>query len=67
MIPAALVRLKQGFGRLIRSRSDRGLLVLLDGRATGMRYGETILAGLPPATRVRELAELRAFFGPEEG
>ena len=62
MLPSAIVRLKQGFGRLIRSRSDRGLLVLLDGRATGMQYGETILSALPPATRVRDLSELRAFF-----
>jgi ATP-dependent DNA helicase DinG len=66
MIPAALVRLKQGFGRLIRSRADRGLLVLLDGRALAMRYGTTILDALPPATRVRELSELRAFFGAQE-
>jgi ATP-dependent DNA helicase DinG len=62
MLPSAIVRLKQGFGRLIRSRADRGLLVLLDGRATGMQYGETILSALPPATRVRDLSELRAFF-----
>ena len=62
MIPSAIVRLKQGFGRLIRSKSDRGLLVLLDGRATGMRYGETILRALPPARRVEDLTELRAFF-----
>jgi ATP-dependent DNA helicase DinG len=62
MLPSAIVRLKQGFGRLIRSRADRGLLVLLDGRAAGMHYGETILSALPPATRVRDLSELRAFF-----
>jgi ATP-dependent DNA helicase DinG len=62
MIPSAIVRLKQGFGRLIRSKSDRGLLVLLDGRATGMRYGETILRALPPARRVEDLTELREFF-----
>jgi ATP-dependent DNA helicase DinG len=62
MIPSAIVRLKQGFGRLIRSKSDRGLLVLLDGRATGMRYGETILSALPPARRVENLTELREFF-----
>ncbi|MGH7708021.1 MAG: ATP-dependent DNA helicase [Vulcanimicrobiaceae bacterium] len=62
MIPAAIVRLKQGFGRLIRSRADRGLLVLLDGRATAMRYGAAIVAALPPARRVADLAELRGFF-----
>jgi ATP-dependent DNA helicase DinG len=62
MIPAAIVRLKQGFGRLIRAKTDRGLLVLLDGRATSMRYGATILDALPPAKRTNDLRELRGFF-----
>ena len=62
MIPAATVRLKQGFGRLIRSSSDRGLVALLDGRAASTRYGETILSALPPATRILHLQELDAFF-----
>jgi ATP-dependent DNA helicase DinG len=62
MIPSAIVRLKQGFGRLIRTKSDRGSVVILDGRATSMRYGATILAALPPARRARDLDELRAFF-----
>ncbi len=62
MIPSAIVRLKQGFGRLIRSKHDRGLLVLLDGRAASMRYGETILDALPPATRIDDLSTLREFF-----
>ena len=58
MIPSAIVRLKQGFGRLIRSKSDRGLLALLDGRALSMRYGATIVAALPPATRIETLEGL---------
>jgi ATP-dependent DNA helicase DinG len=62
MIPAATVRLKQGFGRLIRSSSDRGLVALLDGRAASTRYGETILSALPPATRIDRLDELEPFF-----
>ncbi|HVN69363.1 MAG TPA: ATP-dependent DNA helicase [Candidatus Binatia bacterium] len=62
MIPAATVRLKQGFGRLIRSVSDRGLVALLDGRAASTRYGETILSALPPATRIEHLDDLEAFF-----
>ncbi len=62
MIPSAIVRLKQGFGRLIRAKTDRGLVVLLDGRATSMRYGGSIIAALPPAQRVSDLAELRSFF-----
>jgi ATP-dependent DNA helicase DinG len=62
MIPSAIVRLKQGFGRLIRSRTDRGVIALLDGRAVSMRYGAEIVAALPPARRVARLDELRDFF-----
>jgi ATP-dependent DNA helicase DinG len=62
MIPSAIVRLKQGFGRLIRSKTDRGVIALLDGRAISMRYGATIVAALPPARRVAGLEELREFF-----
>lgn len=62
MIPSAIVRLKQGFGRLIRSKSDRGLVALLDGRAASSRYGAIILNALPPATRITHLDELTEFF-----
>ncbi|MDQ2680188.1 MAG: ATP-dependent DNA helicase [Candidatus Eremiobacteraeota bacterium] len=62
MVPSAIVRLKQGFGRLIRSKSDRGLVALLDGRAASSRYGATILDALPPATRLTNLADLTEFF-----
>jgi len=62
MIPAATVRLKQGFGRLIRSTTDRGLVALLDGRAASTRYGATILSALPPATRIERLDDLEPFF-----
>jgi ATP-dependent DNA helicase DinG len=66
MIPAATVRLKQGFGRLIRSSSDRGLIALLDGRASSTRYGATILSALPPATRIERLDDLEPFFATKE-
>jgi ATP-dependent DNA helicase DinG len=62
MVPAATVRLKQGFGRLIRSGTDRGVVALLDGRAVSTRYGATILAQLPPATRIEYLDDLTGFF-----
>ena len=62
MIPSAIVRLKQGFGRLIRSKSDRGLLALLDGRASSMSYGAAIIDALPPATRIRDLSALEELF-----
>ncbi|HXI17233.1 MAG TPA: helicase C-terminal domain-containing protein, partial [Chloroflexota bacterium] len=42
-----------GFGRLIRSTSDRGVVVILDSRLLTKRYGETLLRSLPPATRLR--------------
>jgi ATP-dependent DNA helicase DinG len=61
MIPSATVRLKQGFGRLIRSSADKGVVALLDGRAAATRYGATILAALPPATRIGHLDELTEF------
>jgi ATP-dependent DNA helicase DinG len=62
MIPSAIVRLKQGFGRLIRSTTDRGVVALLDGRATSMRYGATIVGALPPATRIDDLSALDDLF-----
>jgi ATP-dependent DNA helicase DinG len=62
MIPSAIVRLKQGFGRLIRSTTDRGVVALLDGRAASMGYGATIVDALPPATRIRDLSALDELF-----
>jgi DNA polymerase-3 subunit epsilon/ATP-dependent DNA helicase DinG len=50
-LPMAVLRLKQGFGRLIRSRDDRGAVVLLDGRVLARDYGRAFLEGLPPAGR----------------
>jgi len=52
LVPNAALKLKQGFGRLIRSRSDLGAVVLLDRRVVTKRYGAMILEGLPKATRV---------------
>ncbi len=49
MIPHAALRLKQGFGRLIRSRTDRGVVVLCDPRVVTKAYGAQMLDGLPPA------------------
>ncbi|MBX3148127.1 MAG: hypothetical protein KF785_15290 [Gemmatimonadales bacterium] len=52
LLPHAALKLKQGFGRLIRSRSDAGVVVLLDSRVLTRRYGPWILSGLPAAPRV---------------
>jgi ATP-dependent DNA helicase DinG len=46
-VPEAVIKLKQGFGRLIRSRSDTGIVVLLDGRVKTKRYGKIFLDSLP--------------------
>jgi ATP-dependent DNA helicase DinG len=52
LVPHAALKLKQGFGRLIRNRTDTGAVVLLDRRVVTKRYGALILDGLPPASRV---------------
>ena len=53
MVPDAAVRLKQGIGRLIRTRTDRGAVLLLDDRLLTKRYGRTIRQALPPMPLVR--------------
>jgi ATP-dependent DNA helicase DinG len=52
LLPHAALKLKQGFGRLIRSRSDYGVVVLLDQRIIRRSYGTVLLASLPPAQRI---------------
>jgi ATP-dependent DNA helicase DinG len=53
-LPEAVLKLKQGFGRLIRSRLDKGIVVILDPRVLSKPYGKTFLDSLPPANRVIE-------------
>jgi ATP-dependent DNA helicase DinG len=52
MLPHASLRLKQGFGRLIRTGTDRGVVVLADPRVVTKRYGRGLLNGLPPARQL---------------
>ncbi|HET8623646.1 MAG TPA: helicase C-terminal domain-containing protein [Gemmatimonadales bacterium] len=52
LLPLAALKLKQGFGRLIRSRQDTGVVLLLDPRVVTKRYGPLVLGGLPRAERV---------------
>jgi ATP-dependent DNA helicase DinG len=61
-VPMAVLELKQGLGRLLRSGRDRGLLAVLDPRLTTKRYGRTFLRSLPGWPVVRDLAVCRAFF-----
>lgn len=53
MVPDAAIRLKQGVGRLIRRRTDRGVVVLLDDRILHKRYGSVLLETLPPMPLVK--------------
>ena len=51
-VPQAILRLRQGFGRLIRTKTDRGAVIILDRRVTASRYGSAFLRSLPPARHV---------------
>ena len=61
-VPAAALALKQGFGRLIRTRRDRGIVAVLDRRLLTRRYGRAFLATLPPAPVLRSVAEARRWW-----
>ena len=53
-IPEAVLRFRQGFGRLIRRKSDEGIVVILDKRVLTKRYGEKFIEALPDCTVVRQ-------------
>jgi len=61
-VPQAVIALKQGFGRLIRSLNDRGVLMLLDPRIRTTRYGATFLDSLPAYRRTDDITEVEKFF-----
>ena len=61
-VPSAVISLKQGFGRLIRSVKDRGVLALLDNRLLKQRYGKIFLDSLPAYKKTNDLAEVEEFF-----
>jgi ATP-dependent DNA helicase DinG len=65
--PMAVLDLKQGLGRLLRSRGDRGILAVLDPRLTTKGYGKTFLASLPPYPVVRTREQAAAFFREPAG
>jgi ATP-dependent DNA helicase DinG len=61
-VPNAVITLKQGFGRLIRSLNDRGVLMLLDPRIQRQRYGRIFLESLPPYRLTQEITDVEDFF-----
>jgi len=61
-VPQAAIALKQGFGRLIRSRADRGVLVLLDNRVTKQRYGQVFFDSLPDYGFTTKISDVENFF-----
>jgi len=64
-LPQAVIALKQAVGRLIRSETDRGVLVLCDPRLTGKPYGRVFLDSLPPFRRTQRVQDVQRFFGAE--
>jgi len=61
-VPSAVITLKQGFGRLIRSLKDRGVLMLLDPRIQRQRYGRIFLDSLPPYRQTQSIEDIETFF-----
>jgi ATP-dependent DNA helicase DinG len=65
-LPDAILTLKQGTGRLIRSETDRGVIALLDSRLLTRRYGRQILASLPPGRHTLSFSDVVEFFPPTD-
>ncbi|MGQ0505243.1 MAG: ATP-dependent DNA helicase, partial [Myxococcaceae bacterium] len=61
-LPEAILSLRQGFGRLIRTQTDRGIVAVLDRRITSKAYGRSFLASLPKARRFKELDALQHWY-----
>jgi ATP-dependent DNA helicase DinG len=62
-VPLAILTLQQGLGRLIRHRTDRGVLAVLDPRLRTTGYGRRFLSALPPAPVTHDLDAISRFFG----
>jgi ATP-dependent DNA helicase DinG len=65
-LPIATLKLKQGFGRLIRSKTDRGAVVILDTRILARPYGVSILKSLPPARLTHDLSDIARAIAPAD-
>ena len=65
VLPQAVLRLKQGLGRLLRTRDDRGVMAILDTRLYTKGYGKLVLEALPPARRTASIKDVDRFFNEE--
>jgi ATP-dependent DNA helicase DinG len=65
-LPGAAITLKQGFGRLLRTRDDRGIVAVLDRRLVTRPYGKVLIASLPPVTTTSSLDDVREFWRRHE-
>jgi Rad3-related DNA helicase len=66
VLPQAVLRLKQGIGRLLRTREDRGVMAILDTRLYTKGYGKMVLNALPPARRTMSIREVEHFFAEND-
>jgi Rad3-related DNA helicase len=66
VLPQVVLLLKQGVGRLLRTREDRGVMAILDVRLHTKGYGQRVLSALPPATRTERLEDVERFFAQLE-
>ena len=60
-VPSAVISLKQGVGRLIRTFEDRGVLMMGDTRLVNKPYGKVFINSLPPFPRTREISDVQDF------
>ena len=65
-VPRAILTLRQGVGRLMRTCTDRGVVAILDARLFTKGYGRQFLRSLPPSPITRELAEVASFFRTDD-
>ena len=66
-IPRAIIQLRQGFGRLIRKRTDKGVVAILDSRLTQRSYGKQFLKSLPECAQTQNLEDVKKFLSNRTG
>jgi len=66
VLPQAVLRLKQGLGRLLRTQEDRGVMAILDTRLYSKSYGNLVINALPPARRTENLKDVQHFFEEDD-